>query len=160
MPPGSVSKTPAEKPFSTLMVKPSWPASIRLRRRDQGSANHQCQPSAFSSSRSNISDTWFKQLGASSPSRVCARRRQARRRYADVCRSSGHSGDIASLAKAAESLQAGMVLVHEAMLFKSATQEVGARLACQKALLLISKRDLSGDMHPRLYEMGKAISIS
>jgi len=52
-----------------------------------------------------------------------------------------------------------MVLVHETMLFRGATAESGARAACQKAMLSISKRDLSADMQPRLYEVGRSMSV-
>jgi hypothetical protein len=73
---------------------------------------------------------------------------------------SGRAGDAEGLSDAEASLRAGLVLVHEAMLFKSATAEVGSKMACQKALILISKRDLSADMLPMLYDVGRSISIS
>jgi hypothetical protein len=57
-------------------------------------------------------------------------------------------------------LRMGLVVVHEAMLYKSAIAEIGSKTACQKTLVLISKRDLSADMAPVLYETGRSISIS
>ena len=57
-------------------------------------------------------------------------------------------------------MRASLVLIHEAILFQAATKEVGATFACQKAMLLISKRDLSSDIQKRLYEVGKAMSVS
>ena len=57
-------------------------------------------------------------------------------------------------------MRAALVVTHEAMLFKTATLNVGAKLACQKTMLLITKRDLSADVQPRLYEMGRCVSMS
>lgn len=57
-------------------------------------------------------------------------------------------------------MRAGLVLVHETILFKAATSVSGAILACQKALLMISRDDTFSDMQPRLYEIGKAMSVS
>ena len=49
------------------------------------------------------------------------------------------------------------MLVHEAMLYKSANAEVDSKTACQKALLLISQMGLSAEMQPILYE--RCVSI-
>jgi hypothetical protein len=94
------------------------------------------------------------------PRQVCVHRRQVRHSYALVCRSSGRARDAEGLVEAEMSLRAGLVVVHEAMLYKSATAEEGAIAACQKTLVLIGKRDLSADVNPKLYEMARAISIS
>jgi len=91
--------------------------------------------------------------------KVCAHRRQAAKKYAAICRSSGHAGDTQGLSDADAAMRAGLVLVHEAILFKGATAESGAKAACQKAMLMISKRDLSSDMQPRLYEVGRSKSV-
>lgn len=57
-------------------------------------------------------------------------------------------------------MRASQVEVHEALLYRSAVQEVNAKVACQKALLIVSKKDLASDMQQTLYDVVKDISIS
>lgn len=57
-------------------------------------------------------------------------------------------------------LTAALVLVHEVMLFRSATQPNDAKLSCTKTLLLINKRELRPGVLPMLYDVAKTISIS
>ena len=99
-------------------------------------------------------------VSTSSPSPVCAPRRQATKKYAELRISSGMPEDAPQMKEAHDAMPASLVLVHEALLYKSAVSETSAQVQCQKALLLINRRDLAGCMHPRLYEMGRARSIS
>lgn len=77
-----------------------------------------------------------------------------------MCRSSGHDCDNGCMKAAADAMRAGLVLVHESLLFKGATTTNAPRAECQRVMLMISKHDLSSEMQPRLYEMGRAMSVS
>ena len=87
--------------------------------------------------------------------------RQAKSKYDAICMSSGHNRELAVwLPDVEAALHAALVLVHEVMLYKSATQPNDAKLSCTKTLLLIMKRDLRTDILPLLYDVAKTISIS
>ena len=80
--------------------------------------------------------------------------------YAAMCHSHGHAGDTEVLSEAEVKLRAGLVLVHEAMLYESAITRVDSKMACQKTLLVIDKSGLATDVHPALYKMCRDISRS
>jgi len=82
------------------------------------------------------------------------------RRYTAICNSSRLAGEPEGLQDAEVKLRAGLVLVHEAMLYQSAIARVDSKSACQKTLLLIGKLGLLTDVHPALYKMCRDISIS
>ena len=87
--------------------------------------------------------------------------RQAKHKYDAICTSSGRDAALAVwLPEVKAALRAALVLVHEAMLYKSATQPNYAKLSCTKTLLLIMKRDVRTDILPLLYDVAKTISIS
>ena len=87
--------------------------------------------------------------------------RQAKKKYDAICTSSGRDAGLAVwLPEVKAALRAAMVLVHEAMLYKSATQPNDVKLSCTKTLLLIMKRDLRSDMLQLLYDVAKSISLS
>ena len=85
---------------------------------------------------------------------------QAIKNYAQVCRNGGRAGEAKGIPEADNTLKSGLVLVHEALLFKAVTAVSGAKPACQRAMLMISKRDISAELQPRLYEMGRTVSGS
>ena len=85
---------------------------------------------------------------------------QATKLYVQICRDCGRAGEAQGIPQAEHSLKAGLVLVHEALLFKAVTAVSGAKPACQRAMLMISKRDISSELQPRLYQMGRTMSGS
>ena len=108
-----------------------------------------------------MSDPWFHQhrMSVQRVHVTFVRRRQAMLTYASICRSGGRARDAKGLPEAQAFVRAGQVLLHEAWLFKSATAEIDAMTACEKTLILIKKKDLSADIHPRLCEAGNAVSM-
>ena len=87
--------------------------------------------------------------------------RQAKKKYDAICRSSGRDPALAVwLPDVNATLKAALVIVHEAMLYRSATQPNDAKLSCTKTLLLIMKREVRTDILPLLYDVAKTISIS